>query len=42
MKIGITNSFGDVLPLFISLAIYLKENGEDVTFIDPNQEQYGN
>jgi len=35
MKIGITRSFGDVLPLFINLAIYLKENGEEVFFIDP-------
>ncbi len=39
MKIAITGCFGDVLPLFINLAHYLQECGEEVFFIDPQPRE---
>jgi len=39
MKIGITGCFGDLLRLFINLALYMQECGEDVFFIDPQPRE---
>jgi len=39
MRIGITGCFGDVLPLFINLALYMQECGEEVFFIDPQPRE---
>ncbi len=39
MRIGITGCFGDLLRLFINLALYLQECGEEVFFIDPQPRE---